>query len=285
MSPDATDPAPLDRVPSLAEKLDEMTLHDETGDPRDVGYMAAVRELREWVTANPSKTQPESRTRGIGFKIGDAFPADDPIARWTTALAMAANDVVYLNVRMIEGDLPAELNIYYFRLVASHFIEAVDWIGDTRHTWAEIDEFIRSLDEDSQARCDRLLAFADKKHPLHETLRRSRNTLFHYPAMHPEKERAGAEELANALTDAKELEGWIEDGGHYATFRATFADTVALQFLTGREEQAIELADELNEPVFELVEFAMAVLLAQLRRTPKHKTHLWREGEPRPKIN
>ncbi len=33
---------------ALSEKLDEMTLHDETGDPRDQGYMAAVRELRDW---------------------------------------------------------------------------------------------------------------------------------------------------------------------------------------------------------------------------------------------
>ncbi|MGH2879253.1 MAG: hypothetical protein ACRDK4_06590 [Solirubrobacteraceae bacterium] len=103
--------------------------------------------------------------------------------------------------------------------------------------------------------------------------------------MHPEKERAGAEELANALTDAKDLEGWIEDGGHYATFRATFADTVALRFLTGSEEDTIELTDQRNVPVFELVEFAMAVLLAQLKRTPKHKTQFWRQGEPRPEIN
>ena len=34
---------------ALAAKLDDMTLHDETGDPRDLGYMAAVRELRDWL--------------------------------------------------------------------------------------------------------------------------------------------------------------------------------------------------------------------------------------------
>lgn len=262
-----------------------MTLHDETGDQRDEGYMAAVREVRAWIAANPSKAHPDSRRRGIGFKIGDAFPADDAIARWATVLAMAANDAVYLNVRMIEGDLPPELNVYYFRLIASHFIEAVDWIGKTRHRWPEIDEFIRSLDEDSQAQCDRLLAFTEKTHPLYETLRRSRNTLFHYPVMHPERERAGAEELANALDEAKDLEGWIEDGGHYATFRATFADTVALQFLTGSKEETTELANQLEGPVFELVEFTTAVLLAQLKRTPTHKTRLWRKGEPRPQAD
>lgn len=36
---------------TLAEKLDDMTLNDETGDPRAEGYMDAVRELRDWVAA------------------------------------------------------------------------------------------------------------------------------------------------------------------------------------------------------------------------------------------
>lgn len=35
----------------LVEKLDEMQLHDDTGDPRDEGYMAAVNEMREFVAA------------------------------------------------------------------------------------------------------------------------------------------------------------------------------------------------------------------------------------------
>lgn len=38
-----------DRTSKLASKLDEMALHDDTGDPRDEGYMAAIRELREFV--------------------------------------------------------------------------------------------------------------------------------------------------------------------------------------------------------------------------------------------
>jgi hypothetical protein len=38
---------------TLADKLDDMTLYDETGDPRDEGYMAAVRELRDWLAEHP----------------------------------------------------------------------------------------------------------------------------------------------------------------------------------------------------------------------------------------
>lgn len=36
-------------TPILSAKLDAMQLHDDTGDPHDEGYMAAVAELREWM--------------------------------------------------------------------------------------------------------------------------------------------------------------------------------------------------------------------------------------------
>ena len=42
---------PLGEVltPIVSAKLDDMTLHDDTGDPRDEGYMDAVNELRHWL--------------------------------------------------------------------------------------------------------------------------------------------------------------------------------------------------------------------------------------------
>lgn len=36
-------------APILRAKLDDMTQHDDTGDPYDEGYMRAVSELREWI--------------------------------------------------------------------------------------------------------------------------------------------------------------------------------------------------------------------------------------------
>jgi hypothetical protein len=231
-----------------------------------------------------SKAHPGSRDRGIGFKIGDVFPADDPIARWATVLGMAANNTVYLNVRMIEGDLPPELNLYYFRLVAAHFFEAVMWLKRTSKTWPEVRELIESLDDQARARYKHLLAFTSPKHPLYPRLRRSRMTTFHYPEMHPEKARAGVEDLANALREAKDLDGWIEGGEEYATFRAPFADEVAAQFLGESEEDTAELMGSLEEPVFELVEFANDVLLAQLTRVSPKKTVMWQKGKARPEI-
>jgi hypothetical protein len=40
---------------ALVAKLDDMTLYDEAGDPRDEGYMDAVRELREWLSGRPAR--------------------------------------------------------------------------------------------------------------------------------------------------------------------------------------------------------------------------------------
>jgi hypothetical protein len=44
-----------DSLRALTAKLDDMTLHDETKNPRDEGYMDAVRELREWLSQQPAR--------------------------------------------------------------------------------------------------------------------------------------------------------------------------------------------------------------------------------------
>lgn len=246
---------------------------------RDLG--ARVEKLEGKAS---SKADPEARYRGIGFKIGDVFSADDPIARWATVLAMAADNTIYLNVRLIEGNLPSELSIYYFRLLVAHFFEAADWLKKTRATWPQVDELINALGKKNQQRYERIVAYAGQRHRFYGNLRRSRATLFHYPEMHPDREAAGAEELANAMREAAALPGWIEGGEDYASFRATFADEVALQFLSDSNEESKEMMEDLKQPVFELVEFAEAVLLAHLKSVAKDKTVIWKAGESRPTI-
>lgn len=231
-----------------------------------------------------SEAHLDARHRGIGFKIGDAFPAEDPIARWATVLGMAANNTIYLNVRMIEGDLPPELNVYYFRLVAAHFFEAAEWLDTTRKAWPEVDELIRPLSPEGQELCARIVAHASQKHPLHARLQRSRGTLFHYPTMHPGRDEAGIEELANAMREAKDLDGWIEGGENYTSFRASFADDIAVQFLAENDEATREVMEELRGVVFDLVRFTELVLLEHLNRLSPEKLTVWKRGEPRPAL-
>jgi hypothetical protein len=231
-----------------------------------------------------SKADPASRHQGIGFKVGRAFAAEDPVARWATVLSMAANNAIYLNVRLVEGDLPPELNMYYFRLLAAHFFEAARWLGETRASWPEIDRFVNSLDAANQERFEKIADFASQRNRFYANLSRSRSTLFHYPTMHPDRDAAGAEELANAMREVADADGWIESGEDYASFRATFADDVALQFLSTDNQETEELMEELRGPVFELVEFTEAVLLAHLKSLDLDATIVWKKGEPRPEI-
>ena len=211
-------------------------------------------------------TDPASRDRGLRFRIGDAFPSDDPIARWATVLGMAINNTVYVNIRIIEGELPPELHVYYFRLVAAHFFESCVWLEDTPRHWPQVAEFLHELSQDSLDKLERLQGFAKQDHPQHERLRRLRNTMFHYPEMHPSKERAGIEELAKALHDARDVVSSIEGGLEYASFRASFADEVTVQFVSPDDEGIKTLLEELSGPMFELIEFGEQVLLAHLKR-------------------
>lgn len=221
--------------------------------------------------AQPSRQHPDARTRSIDFRIGDLFPGSDPIARWATVLAMATNHMIYLNVRLIEGNdaLPPETNIYYFRLLAAHFIEAVEWLKKTRRYWPQINDFIAgSLPTEAQEGYDGLVAFASQTHALHDVLKRSRVTLFHYPEMHPAREAAGHEELAQAMNDAADIRSSIAGGEDYASFRALFADEIALQFLARDEKER----EQLREPMFELVQFTEQVLVEHLKRCPRLPT-------------
>jgi hypothetical protein len=226
-----------------------------------------------------SKTDADARTRSLRFRIGDVFDANDPIARWVTVLAMAMNNTIYVNVRLIEGDgqsaagqvLPPELNLYYFRLLASHFYEAVTWLRDTRRCWPEINAFIGSLDPRFQHHYEVLVAFADSNHVLHQQLRRCRMSMFHYPRMNQDRERRGIEDLANAMREAADIETAIEGGEDYASFRATFADEISTQFLAPTFEEAKQVFEGLQQPMIELVEFGEAALLAHLKRIDTKK--------------
>ena len=231
-----------------------------------------------------SKADPDARHRGIGFRIGDAFPADDPIARWATVLSIAANDTIHLNIRLIEGDLAEEQSIYYFRLVAAHFFEAAVWLKSTRKTLPEVDELITSLDDAARQRYERIVGFASQRHRFFDNLKRSRSTLFHYPVVHPGREQAGEEELANAMRSAADLPGWIEAGEEYATFRAEFADQIAVQLLSEDEQETKELMEELRDPVFDLVLFSEAVLFKYLTGLPAEVITIWEPGEKRPEM-
>jgi hypothetical protein len=125
---------------------------------------------------------------------------------------------------------------------------------------------------EAQEAYDRLVGFASYAHPLRSVLKRSRVTLFHYPEMHPAREAAGQEELAKAMNDAAEIRSSISGGKDYASFRALFADEIALQFLASDEQETEQLMEQLRQPMLDLVQLAERVLLEHLKRYPPGAT-------------
>ena len=72
----------------------------------------------------------------IRFKIGDAFPASDPVARFITGLAMISNDWLRSVEDMfkLEGDTPEEIGrrASLFRRQVALVHEAATFITDAR---------------------------------------------------------------------------------------------------------------------------------------------------------
>lgn len=57
------------------------------------------------------------------------------------------------------------------------------------------------------------------------------------------------------MNDAADIRSSIAGGEDYASFRALFADEIALQFLARDEKETEQLMEQLQEPMFELVQF------------------------------
>ena len=85
----------------------------------------------------------------LRFTIGDAFPADDPVARFVTVLAMMSNDWLRLVKQMLaiddedREDDAAGLLVMSFRYQASLHAEAAGFIVDAR----------RMFPRDREVRC------------------------------------------------------------------------------------------------------------------------------------
>jgi hypothetical protein len=76
------------------------------------------------------------------FTIGEAFPADDAVARFVTVVAMISNDWLRLFEEMssIHGDDPeahARLTLNY-RLQAALHYEAADFLRNARSNFREV---------------------------------------------------------------------------------------------------------------------------------------------------
>jgi hypothetical protein len=210
---------------------------------------------------------------GVTFKIGDGFPAEDPVARFITVLAMMSNDWLRSMQDMLaledgHPDAPGR-RVSLFRQQAALHYEAAEFIGDARRRFQAVDAFITGLSGDAQQECSQVEGGIDPKsaHYHGDWLADHRNVTFHYPEMHPDKAEQGAEEIKEGLQEAAEIESSIESQDDFGSVRFRYADEVAVQWLPSGPEQAAMIGS-LRESVMALSRFAQRAAQAYMDSRP-----------------
>lgn len=202
------------------------------------------------------------------FRIGDAFPAGDEVARFVVTLAMMSNDALrsFKQLSLDEGNAEQKgEQMMLFRQQAALYYEAASFIADSAHHYPALAEFLGELPQEARDEHAQLVGGIDRASPHYvgDWLSAHRHVTFHYAAMHPEKAARGKEKLQQALEAAADLEGELTHGKILGSFRCGFADEVASQWMPD-EETIVKLRDAL----LALAPFTQRALTAYQAKLP-----------------
>lgn len=210
----------------------------------------------------------------VTFKIGEGFPADDPVARFITVLAMISNDWLRSINDLITLEDSTDLDaggrrVALFRQQAALHHEAASFIRSAKRRFPQVETFVSTLPVEAREEFDQVSGGVDPASPHYhgDWLANHRNVTFHYPEMHPEKAGHGQEEITEALQAAGDLESFIEAGDHFGSVRFSFADEVAAQWLPA-DDDLEEILVKLREAALALARFAQRAAEAYLESRP-----------------
>lgn len=210
----------------------------------------------------------------VTFKIGEGFPADDPVARFITVLAMISNDWLRsINDLLALEDSTAPdaggRRVALFRQQAALYHEAASFIQTAKRRFPQVEKFLDTLPEEAKGEFDQVVGGVDPASPHYhgDWLADHRNVTFHYPEMHPEKAKHGQEEITEALRSAADIESFIEAGDHFGSVRFGFADEVAVQWLPDTPDRDAILED-LREAVLALSRFVQRATQSYIESRP-----------------
>jgi hypothetical protein len=210
---------------------------------------------------------------GIRFRDGGFIPADEPLARWITIVAMALNDAVLVNgwlIPRLQGDdAPAHENVYLGRLAASHLYEVAKFLHQSERRFQEVRDFLAELDEESCTVYERVKAAGPAgSDAFASQLEHARHVFFHYAELVPQA--PDHEKLRLAMVEHAETTGEIYDPGTLADFRARFADDIAVELSFPDESVNLrEFIGELSSRVSDFLDFARAAILAYAEGRPE----------------
>jgi hypothetical protein len=217
------------------------------------------------------------------FRIGQALPATDAVARFVTGLAMANNEWHRTMTLMPMTDpteaTPEErgLRIMLARQQAALCYEGITFVKAARRS-SHVVTFMNDLNTGAKKHYADLSEATDKKSPFYlPWLRGHRNVTLHVPAVTPSKGERGVT-LTEALTEAAGRLGRVSHDGTFRTVRFGFADVVAEEFLPWEEER--DLMKHLSRALLALGGFAHEALDAYLEGLPLGVVQRIAEGEP-----
>lgn len=205
------------------------------------------------------------------FKIGDAFPADDPVARFLVAVAMMSNDLLRLVDWMLENEgQDTALRLFSFRIQTALFFEASTFLRETPGRWSAVKHFVDALDSDVRTDLERVTGATDPGSAtyLGPWVKDNRNLTFHYKDMRPE--RPPERDLVwTALRRCQDADGEISvgDGSELRTVRFGFADTVAVQWFPDVDDPGA-LIEELRGHIVALVGLAHRMIVSYIGQRP-----------------
>jgi hypothetical protein len=101
------------------------------------------------------------------IKIGEWFPADDPIAVFATTVAMMSNDLLRLVDWLLRSDWTDEKSaadrLFSFRVQAAAFCEASKYLRETPPRWPKIEAFVSDFGPEAAAELARVQAAGDRR--------------------------------------------------------------------------------------------------------------------------
>lgn len=211
---------------------------------------------------------------GIRFRDGEAFPADDPLARWLTVCAMALNDLLLVNRWLMprlqeQIEAPDYENVYLGRLAGAHLFEVAKFLEVSDRKMPAVRDFVGRLDADAQAAYEQVKSVGPRSgSEFAQQLKRARNQFFHYSELLPQAE--DHEKLRAAIDAHAETTGEIRDEGTAIEgFRASFADDIAVELSFPEDEVDLPaFVEQVAERIAAFVTFAFAALPEHVKSLP-----------------
>jgi hypothetical protein len=189
---------------------------------------------------------------------GDAFPPDDPVARWMLVLILTLHDLLIVLDRLDRSldTAPAHENLYNARLAASHLWEAGTFLRNSTR-FPEITEFVEALPETTRQQYATISAATDPQGAgFAQELKRLRHHFFHYAKLIPNG--AEYEELTRALAAHTRDVSTLPIRGPLRDFRSPLADDIATELTLASDPRPF--LEQLSRTTVACTEFIYAAL-------------------------